>query len=59
MNSITNVKTFPGKVDNPMLPVNEVDIAFIISAYHHFEKPVEMMKNAIPCLKKDGDTCYC
>jgi len=53
-NNITNVKTFPGKVDNPMLPENEVDIAFIISAYHHFEKPVEMMRKTIPCLKKDG-----
>lgn len=53
-NNMTNVKTFPGKVDNPMLPENEVDIAFIVSAYHHFEKPVEMMRNTIPSLKKDG-----
>jgi len=53
-NNMTNVKTFPGKVDNPMLPAKEVDIAFMVSTYHHLEKPVEMMRNTIPCLKKDG-----
>jgi len=53
-NNMTNVKTFPGKVDNPMLPSGEVDIAFMVSTYHHLDKPVEMMRNTIPCLKKDG-----
>ncbi|OFY77989.1 MAG: hypothetical protein A2V46_05440 [Bacteroidetes bacterium RBG_19FT_COMBO_42_7] len=53
-NNMTNVKTFPGKVDNPMLPAGEVDIAFMVSTYHHLEKPVDMMRNTIPCLKKDG-----
>ncbi len=53
-NNMTNVKTFLGKVDNPMLPAGEVDIAFMVSTYHHLEKPVEMMRNTIPCLKKDG-----
>jgi len=53
-NNMTNVKTFPGKVDNPMLPAGEVDIAFMVSTYHHLEKPVEMMRNTIHSLKKDG-----
>ena len=53
-NNILNVKTFLGKTDNPMLPEGEVDIAFMVSTYHHLEKPVELMKNTIPCLKKDG-----
>lgn len=53
-NNMTNVKTFTGNVDNPMLPVGEVDIAFMVSTYHHLEKPVEMLKNTVPCLKKDG-----
>lgn len=53
-NNMTNVKTFLGKVDNPILPEGEVDIAFMISTYHHLEKPVEMMRNTIPSLKKDG-----
>jgi ubiquinone/menaquinone biosynthesis C-methylase UbiE len=53
-NNMINVKTFQGKVDNPMLPAGEVDIAFMVSTYHHLEKPVEMMRNTIQCLKKDG-----
>ncbi|MBG0860250.1 MAG: methyltransferase domain-containing protein [Bacteroidales bacterium] len=53
-NNMTNVKTFLGRVDNPKLPAGEVDIAFMVSTYHHLEKPVEMMRNTIPCLKKDG-----
>lgn len=53
-NNLSSVKAFPGKVDNPMLPSGEVDIAFMVSTYHHLEKPVEMMKNTIPCLRKDG-----
>jgi ubiquinone/menaquinone biosynthesis C-methylase UbiE len=54
MNNMTNVKTFLGKIDNPLLPAGEVDIAFMVSTYHHLEKPVEMMRNTIQCLKKDG-----
>ncbi|MCU0456539.1 MAG: class I SAM-dependent methyltransferase, partial [Bacteroidales bacterium] len=53
-NNMNNVTAFLGKVDDPMLPANDVDIAFMIMTYHHLEKPVEMMKNTIPCLKKDG-----
>ena len=37
-----------------MLPKGEADIAFMISTYHHFEKPVEMLRNTIPCLKENG-----
>jgi len=53
-NNISNVEIFPGEVDNPMLPEGKVDIAFMVSVYHHLEKPVEMMRNTIPCLKEDG-----
>lgn len=53
-NKMENVKTFLGTVDSPMLPAGESDIAFMIMTYHHLEKPVEMMKNIIPCLKKEG-----
>jgi dipeptidyl aminopeptidase/acylaminoacyl peptidase len=31
-----------------------MDIEFMMSTYHHLEKPVELMRNTIPCLKKDG-----
>jgi len=53
-NKMTNVKTFTGKIDDPMLPAGEADIAFMVSTYHHLEKPVEMMRNTITSLKKDG-----
>jgi len=53
-NNMANVTTFLGKVDNPMLPDGETDIAFMVSTYHHLEKPVEMMRNTIPALKKNG-----
>jgi len=53
-NNMTNVKTFLGNVDNPMLPAGEADIAFMVSTYHHLEKPVDMMRNTISSLKKDG-----
>jgi ubiquinone/menaquinone biosynthesis C-methylase UbiE len=39
-NNITNVKTILGKVDDPLLPAGEVDIAFMVSVYHHLEKPL-------------------
>ncbi|MCU0455502.1 MAG: class I SAM-dependent methyltransferase [Bacteroidales bacterium] len=53
-NNMDNVTTFLGTVDSPLLPAGEVDIAFMLLTYHHLEKPVEMLKNTIPCLKKDG-----
>jgi len=53
-NNMNNVTTFLGTVDSPLLPAGEVDIAFMLLTYHHLEKPVDMLKNTIPCLKKDG-----
>jgi len=53
-NNMNNVTTFLGTVDSPLLPTGEVDIAFMLLTYHHLEKPVDMLKNTIPCLKKDG-----
>lgn len=53
-NNMENVKTFLGTVDSPLLPAGEVDIAFMLLTYHHLEKPVNMLKHTIPCLKKDG-----
>ena len=53
-NNFNNVETFLGRVDNPMLPPGTVDIAFMISTYHHLEKPVEMLRNTTACLKENG-----
>jgi len=44
----------PGKADDQVSPSGEVGIVFMISTYHHPEKPVEMMRNPIPTLKSNG-----
>lgn len=51
---LKNVTTVLGSVSDPKLPPNELDLIFIISAYHHFEDPVALLKNARPALKPDG-----
>lgn len=53
-NNMLNVTTVMGTVDSPLLPAGEVDIAFMLLTYHHLEKPVDMLKNSVHCLKKDG-----
>jgi ubiquinone/menaquinone biosynthesis C-methylase UbiE len=49
-----NVKIIVGTVDDPKLPANSLDIAFMTNTYHHLEKPVELVRNLLPALKKDG-----
>jgi len=51
---LKNVKTILGDADDPKLPKEELDLIFIISAYHHFDDPVTLLKNARPALKPDG-----
>ena len=51
---LNNVETILGDVADPKLPEGELDLIFIISAYHHFDDPVELLKNARPALKEDG-----
>jgi len=51
---LKNVETVLGGANDPKLPVNELDLIFIISAYHHFEDPVSLLKKARPALKSDG-----
>ena len=50
----TNVITCLGTVVEPNIPEEVLDVAFMINVYHHLEKPVELLKNLIPALKKDG-----
>lgn len=53
-NDIGNVKTYLGTVTDPRLPDGKADILFMVSTYHHLDKPVELMRNALPALKADG-----
>jgi ubiquinone/menaquinone biosynthesis C-methylase UbiE len=47
-----NVKIILGTVDDPKLPKNALDIAFMTNTYHHIEKPVELVRNLLSTLKK-------
>lgn len=51
---LENVETILGDVTDPKLPKRELDVIFIISAYHHFDDPITLMRNARSALKPDG-----
>jgi ubiquinone/menaquinone biosynthesis C-methylase UbiE len=51
---LENVETVLGDVTDPKLPEGELDVIFVISAYHHFQDPTALMRNARPSLKPDG-----
>jgi SAM-dependent methyltransferase len=51
---LDQVETIVGGVTDPKLPEGELDLIFIISAYHHFDDPVTLMRNARTALKPDG-----
>jgi len=54
-NGISNVRTYLGTVVDPRLPAGAADIVFMVSTYHHLEKPVELLQHALPALKPDGN----
>ncbi len=49
-----NVIMRRGTVVNPNIPDGVLDIAFIVNVHHHLDKPVELIKNLIPTLKREG-----
>jgi SAM-dependent methyltransferase len=51
---IANVETVLGEVMNPKLPQRSLDLILVISSYHHFDDPVELLRNARPALKPTG-----
>jgi ubiquinone/menaquinone biosynthesis C-methylase UbiE len=51
---LDQVETIVGGVTDPRLPEGELDLIFIVSAYHHFADPVELMRNARQALRPDG-----
>ncbi len=52
--SIPNVEVVLGTVTDPHLPAGELDLVYVINTYHHFDKPVELLRNIIPALKPQG-----
>lgn len=51
---LINVVTVLGKIDDPLLPENTLDLAFMINVYHHLDMPVALVRNIIPSLKPAG-----
>jgi ubiquinone/menaquinone biosynthesis C-methylase UbiE len=51
---LRNVVTILGEVEDPLLPENSLDLAFMINVYHHLDMPVALVRNIIPSLKSTG-----
>lgn len=51
---LTNITTILGKVEDPLFPEGELDMVFMIAAFHDFEKKVEWLNNVKSCLKPGG-----
>lgn len=52
--AINNIDPVLGAVDNPNLPVNTLDLALMVDAYHEFAYPHEMMTGVVAALKPGG-----
>jgi ubiquinone/menaquinone biosynthesis C-methylase UbiE len=48
---ISNIETIVGEVEDPLFPNVELDMVFIVNAFHDLAKPVELLNNIVPSLK--------
>lgn len=48
---ISNIQTIVGEVEDPLLPDAELDMVFIVNAFHDLAKPVKLLNNLVPSLK--------
>lgn len=53
-NHTYNIKTILGTVTQPNLPLDSVDLALMVDAYHEFSHPYEMMQGIVKALKLGG-----
>ena len=53
-NNITNMVVILGTETKPKFPVGELDLVYLTFTYRHLSKPLEVLKNIKPALKKDG-----
>ncbi len=53
-NQVKNVTTILATETDPKLPINAIDLALMVDAYHEFSCPREMMENLVKSLKPDG-----
>jgi SAM-dependent methyltransferase len=52
--SLGNVRTVLGKLDDPRLPDGTLDAVLIVDSYYEFEKPLDMLRNVKDALKPNG-----
>jgi ubiquinone/menaquinone biosynthesis C-methylase UbiE len=52
--NLLNVVAILGEVEDPLLPKNALDLAFMINVYHHLDMPVALIRNIMPSLKSTG-----
>ena len=51
---LDNIETVLGAENNPKLPLNSIDLAFMVDAYHEFAYPREMIEGIVEALKPGG-----
>jgi SAM-dependent methyltransferase len=51
---IANVVPILGKIDDPGLPADSVDVVLMVDAYHEFSNPREMMRGIVRALRPGG-----
>jgi predicted methyltransferase len=51
---LSNIETILSKEDDPMLPVNSVDLILMVDVYHEFAKPQPMLRKMRAALKPGG-----
>jgi len=50
----SNIEGVLGKIDDTRLPIDSVDLALMVDAYHEFSHPREMMVSIVASLKEGG-----
>ncbi len=51
---VSNVEGVKGEIDDPNLPVNSIDAAIMVDAYHEFSHPFEMIEGIYDALRPGG-----
>jgi ubiquinone/menaquinone biosynthesis C-methylase UbiE len=51
---LTNVVPVLGKIDDPQLPTNKIDLAILVDVYHECDHPFEIIQALCRSLKTDG-----
>lgn len=52
--SVRNVETILGKVEDPLFPRGKMDMVFMVYVLHHLDKPIEFLRNVVPSLRPDA-----